>query len=745
MKHFYCYVICLLTSTLLSAQNFDNYQSIKSVNPIPSDFLTLSSTKYQNSLQQTDTETGNTRKEKKYKKDFYLTSSFILDELLLSGRVLFNDSVTLYVNQVADKLLQKQPDLRKKLRFYTVKSKVANAFATDAGIVFVNLGLLAQLDNEAQLAFILSHEISHYTKKHSITGYLESQKIYSGRGDYRGLSVDDKFLAKMKYSKDMETEADIEGLSLYLKSDYATQNLTDVFEVLKYSDLPFEDLECKLAFLETKDYRFPQSYRLTSVKPISLKKEEDDTESSHPNTDKRKETIVDKLRTNTREGGKVYLVSEKAFQKVRQIARFEVCDLYLRSLDYVNAIYSCYILLQEYPNSTYLHKVISSSLIQMAKYANYGTNSSKNTRYSYRKSSDDIPTSYKYEDIEGASQRLYYLFSKLSNEEMTILAVSYTWKIRNKFPQDRQIKELGEIALQELAFSGTSSLGKFTTDSNIYDPEADTAQAPQKSKIELIKKLESERTYEKYAFAEYLKEKEFTDLFSKYVDEKKEKDKNADRRRRDLASYRKYLKKRGASLGIDKVVIVNTEYYQIDDRKKKQKLRLLESEQKNQDFNDRIKNITTQLGLQTQWIEPRTLNSSDADKFNDYALIKDWISKMSIHDNIDVPLLTKEQKETFIAKYGTPYVCWTGVFSLRDSPPWPKMFWALGAPYLLPGIAWEAFAPHPEVLYFATVFNVEDEKVYLAEYRILSSKDAGYVLNANIYNTFNQVKHKRKK
>jgi len=80
--------------------------------------------------------------------------------LLLSGDKLFNDPLTIYVNKVADELLKNEPELRKKIKIYVTKSSDVNAHAFDKGFIFINVGLLAQLENEAQLAFILSHEIN---------------------------------------------------------------------------------------------------------------------------------------------------------------------------------------------------------------------------------------------------------------------------------------------------------------------------------------------------------------------------------------------------------------------------------------------------------------------------------------------------------------------------------------------------------------------------------------------------------
>jgi predicted Zn-dependent protease len=54
-----------------------------------------------------------------------------------------------------------------EFRFYVIESADLNAAALPDGTVLVNTGLLAALENEAQLAFVLGHEIAHVTQAHS--------------------------------------------------------------------------------------------------------------------------------------------------------------------------------------------------------------------------------------------------------------------------------------------------------------------------------------------------------------------------------------------------------------------------------------------------------------------------------------------------------------------------------------------------------------------------------------------------
>lgn len=60
--------------------------------------------------------------------------------------------------------VSERPDL--PWAFYTLDSETINAFALPGGKVFISRGLMARMDNEAQLAGVLGHEVGHVTAKH---------------------------------------------------------------------------------------------------------------------------------------------------------------------------------------------------------------------------------------------------------------------------------------------------------------------------------------------------------------------------------------------------------------------------------------------------------------------------------------------------------------------------------------------------------------------------------------------------
>jgi predicted Zn-dependent protease len=82
-----------------------------------------------------------------------------------------------YVNKIGQNILASMPTQPFNYRFYVVKQHVYNAFATPAGHIFINSGLLAALENEEELAGILAHEIAHVVSRHISQRIDRSPKI----------------------------------------------------------------------------------------------------------------------------------------------------------------------------------------------------------------------------------------------------------------------------------------------------------------------------------------------------------------------------------------------------------------------------------------------------------------------------------------------------------------------------------------------------------------------------------------
>ena len=99
---------------------------------------------------------------KKYRRAYAALADQAAEDMYQTVRYRsLNDTLIVpYVQSVFSKLLMANPNLP-PVRLVVARSPVANAYAAGGGAIVCNVGLLAKLENESQLAFVLSHELAH--------------------------------------------------------------------------------------------------------------------------------------------------------------------------------------------------------------------------------------------------------------------------------------------------------------------------------------------------------------------------------------------------------------------------------------------------------------------------------------------------------------------------------------------------------------------------------------------------------
>lgn len=364
-----------------------------------------------------------------------------MEEMINSGLILYGDEATKYVEKVADKLMESKPKLKRQLQFYTLRSNVTNALSTDQGIIFVTMGLLAQLENEAQLAYILSHEIAHFE-----AGHVE--KSYKERKDVGKDNMDRRIILLSNHSKDQELEADRKGIDLYNKAGYKKSELLSAFDVLMYSYLPFDEEVFDHSYYQTDLAYIPDEYYPATINPIRADEDYDDSKSSHPNIRKRREEIYDAIADFTNWGDKEFLFPKEEFDHIRTIARFETVHEELIECDYTNALYSIYLLEKEYPNNLFLMRSKAHAWYGLVQFKMRG-------RFSR--------TTEKPEDVEGESHAIHYLMRNFSKLELMVMAMRTIEDAHKLFPDDKEIKLIRDYMIRQLASTSRFKLSEFKT------------------------------------------------------------------------------------------------------------------------------------------------------------------------------------------------------------------------------------------------------------------------------------------
>lgn len=124
--------------------------------------------------------------------------------------------------------------------FKVVNSTDVNAFALPGGFIYVTRGLLLVMDNEAQLACVLGHEIGHVTARHSVDQLqkalgLEILIAAVGTGtdspDAEAVARVVAALTQLKFSRDDEYQADELGVRYAVRGMYNPQGMIDLLGI----------------------------------------------------------------------------------------------------------------------------------------------------------------------------------------------------------------------------------------------------------------------------------------------------------------------------------------------------------------------------------------------------------------------------------------------------------------------------------------------------------------------------------
>ena len=164
-----------------------------------------------------------------------------LNAINASG-VLYQDvEIENYLNRIAAKLNANSisPDFSFQIK--VVKDPSLNAFAFPNGVIYIHSGILARMDNEAQLAALLAHEMVHCTHRHSLRVLRSIKDRTAAKNDRpprvrelaQLLGITGSIASLGGYTRELETEADRVGLDLAVKANYDPREILNLFGLLK--------------------------------------------------------------------------------------------------------------------------------------------------------------------------------------------------------------------------------------------------------------------------------------------------------------------------------------------------------------------------------------------------------------------------------------------------------------------------------------------------------------------------------
>jgi len=156
--------------------------------------------------------------------------------------------VDAYLTQLGTRLAQKLPTggVQYPFEFHCVNDKAINAFALPGGYVFVNRGAIEAADNEAQLAGVMAHELSHVALRHGTNQATKAQAAQMGLGIFGAIfggSTGGALLTQLgtftaggvllRYSRTAESQADVMGTQVLYDTGYDPRAMAQFFEKLE--------------------------------------------------------------------------------------------------------------------------------------------------------------------------------------------------------------------------------------------------------------------------------------------------------------------------------------------------------------------------------------------------------------------------------------------------------------------------------------------------------------------------------
>ncbi|WNJ20481.1 M48 family metalloprotease [Pontibacter sp. G13] len=318
---------------------------------------------------------------------FYLRSNLALKNAFLSGHVFIDDPMSEYLRTLVGYLLRDHPEFQDKINVYATRFPTANAFCWRNGTIFVNTALLRYLDNEAQLACILAHEIQHYILSHSVQSFQKERDLEEEVE--AGADLDAEY-ENMRFSRHQEMEADSMGLQLYLDTDYHPHHAVTALQVLKEingDDGPYPHLDL-LDLLATPELEIDSSQlkffsreadeemEEEAEETSDASEEEDVDYSTHPDIDKRIEAVrrmlpeYDVTDTAAIEEGGFILPSER-FYSTMLISTYETLELYYQKGMYAHSLYLGLRLAKDFPENQFVQGVIAQSVFWLIFHDQY--------------------------------------------------------------------------------------------------------------------------------------------------------------------------------------------------------------------------------------------------------------------------------------------------------------------------------------------------------------------------------------
>lgn len=734
--------------------DFSQYQPAQSKGDIPLTLKKSTTSLVQENIRQIKKKSSD-RRNQRQEQEHSIRVGFVEEEMLTGGQILYGEAMSEFVEKVGLKVLESYPDLSDKLQFYVLRSHVPNAYTTSGGLVFVSIGLLARIENEAQLAVILAHEIQHYVKKHALQSYKD---VENAKKNAANEDLESKLSQLYRFSKDQELEADDLGYEMISKTDYDLQEGIYVFEMLKYSAYPFLETPITLDSFASPYYVFPEDFQERIRKEIEKsdaenkkadEKELIDPNRTHPHLDMRMLALRDRVaKLSANQSAKqVYIVGKSSFDEMQKIARHELLLLFMRRADYGRTFYLSRIFEILYGPTPFISRIKAMSVYALLNHKLAGNDLDK--------------FGCEVNSNRGMWKPLTAGLKAFDTKELSAFVLRILWLEHDKYPQDSFVKNVWMESLRLVQQKALMDI-KLWIDYQLPTNEP----APLKAG-EINDKLADKtanpllsRPNRRPAGTETLKQNDAYYWASLYglphSDKLKVEIQNATVDFNDMVTNRDSRKNavRDENLEKTRYNFVNKDYeglVLLQPRMSQYTGRNFSDNERNYFAEEKSKMLITDIWKEVALnsrdnlhvLENKAKSNMKTDDLNEFTQVNDWIMERLNNDSNQMILFYSQYVNDVMQRYKTPLVAWTGYDYVSYKRPLDLnglmtsiMFFPYLPVYLYFQLQTDGFTKQ-----YTVVFNTESSKQVFTYSQDRNVKWKRDFLKAHVYETLYEIRH----
>lgn len=598
-------IILIFIGSVATAQNKIIYEPLKSQGKMPEFFKKSFLQKYEaEKLRIMSSTEKDKSKEIKYAERY----EYFFDNLITKGHILYGDPLSNYVSKITEHILKSNKDLNQNIKTFVLKHGGVKILSDNKNNIYVSLSVLSDVENEAQLAYMICQEIAHVNLNHKY------QHFYY---DFSAFSISSGILENKNghilYEDEDQYESDKLALDYLKKTDYSVAEAVSTFSIYTDQNAYLDHTSWNNKCFEDTFFKLADKYHTNALKNEDNKDE--DNKNAEEFFEKRiakVETLLSKMEDKD---GKLFIQTEDLFDYIQQQTRVELLFQYMKNGYYSTTYIAAYQYQTLYNEKSFTSKIMAYCMFQKAlgSYISHkkSDNADDEDGDRYEKARKELST-------DGEIYKLQYLLVSLTDKEAGIISVREAWKnyqinkgdsfslrlvresIREMF-ENVETFEYSDFLHQNKISKLNDSLNKKSKDSTL------TKSSKLKIRSQMSNINDKTINYEKTCFAELLNDT----LFERIL---KEEEKQAKQKVRvvenieDIQNISKY--------GIDSVCLISPTLGSIKMQGLTTSYNILENEKYNQQLATEMDNSLNLNKMNILYINLNDRSNFTTDVFN---------------------------------------------------------------------------------------------------------------------------------